>query len=373
MAAMHKAKPKMMKKDTVDIRWTTRAFFAALISLVLFAGCSGIGPPTVDRDRFDYVSAISESWKRQTLLNLIKTRYLDAPVFMDVTSVISQYALEGEIEMGFEWDDADTQTLGGGRAMYTDRPTISYAPLIGENFARSLLRPIPIGTVLLLVQSGYPIDYVLRICIQGINGLDNRSSRISPQNGDPEFYELLSLLRQIQQTDRIRMRSRIIDNKEVVVMFFREPKTEVEAKNLKKALNLLGLRPEAREFRIVHGYLAENDSEISILSRSMIQIMSDYSSYIDVPDSDITEGRVSAANREGVETQAQFQPLIRVGCSVSEPEDAFVAVPYRNHWFFIDDRDINSKRTFYFLMVMFSFTERSDAGRALPVLTVPTN
>ena len=31
-----------------------------LISVLLFAGCTGIGPPTVDRDRFDSVSAISE-------------------------------------------------------------------------------------------------------------------------------------------------------------------------------------------------------------------------------------------------------------------------------------------------------------------------
>jgi hypothetical protein len=59
--------------------------------------------------------------------------------------------------------------------------------------------------------------------------------------------------------------------------------------------------------------------------------------------------------------------------SVSEPEDAFIAVPYRDHWFFIDDRDIWSKRTFYFLMLMFSFTERSDSAQAMPVLTVPTN
>ena len=352
--------------------WAMRAFFATLIFCLIFVGCAGIGPPTVDRDRFDYVSAISESWKRQTLLNLVKTRYLDAPVFMDVSSVINQYALEGEIELGFEWADVNTQTLGG-RTMYTDRPTISYTPLMGENFARSLLRPIPIGTVLLLIQSGYPIDNVFRICTQGINGLDNRSSRITTRHGDPEFYELLGLLRQIQKMDGIRMRSRIIDNRETVVMFFREPKTEDDARTLKRAMQLLGVNPDAREFRIVNGYLAENDSEIAVLSRSMIQIMSEYASYIEVPDSDISEGRINAANRESAEIEAQLPPLIQVHCSVSKPDDAFIAVPYRNHWFYIDDRDIHSKRTFYFLMVMFSFTERGDIGQATPVLTVPTN
>jgi hypothetical protein len=120
----------MSYKDTMNnMGWSMQVRITVLISVLLFAGCTGIGPPTVDRDRFDYVSAVSESWKLQTLLNLVKIRYLDAPVFMDVASVISQYALEGEIEMGFEWEDANTQTFGG-RAMYTDRPTISYAPLM---------------------------------------------------------------------------------------------------------------------------------------------------------------------------------------------------------------------------------------------------
>ena len=49
--------------------------------LLLLSACTAIGPPTVARDRFDYVNAMSESWKRQMLLNLVKIRYLDAPVF----------------------------------------------------------------------------------------------------------------------------------------------------------------------------------------------------------------------------------------------------------------------------------------------------
>src|SRR5262249_28446294 len=57
------------------------------LSVLFLTGCFTIGPRTVARDRFDYSTAISESWKRQTLLNLIKIRYADAPVFLDVTSI----------------------------------------------------------------------------------------------------------------------------------------------------------------------------------------------------------------------------------------------------------------------------------------------
>ena len=32
----------------------------ATLALILLAGCAGIGPGTVERDRFDYVNALSE-------------------------------------------------------------------------------------------------------------------------------------------------------------------------------------------------------------------------------------------------------------------------------------------------------------------------
>lgn len=48
-------------------------------SVLLIAGCASIGPGSVVRDRFDYVAAISDSWKRQMLQNLLRIRNSDAP------------------------------------------------------------------------------------------------------------------------------------------------------------------------------------------------------------------------------------------------------------------------------------------------------
>ena len=47
------------------------------------------------RDRFDYGQSVAESWKRQMLLNVVRIRYADAPIFIDVTSVINNYSLSG--------------------------------------------------------------------------------------------------------------------------------------------------------------------------------------------------------------------------------------------------------------------------------------
>jgi hypothetical protein len=68
--------------------------------LWIVTSCGSIGPTTVNRDRFDYITAISESWKQQTLLNIVKLRYADVPIFMEVGQVISGYELEGTLSAG---------------------------------------------------------------------------------------------------------------------------------------------------------------------------------------------------------------------------------------------------------------------------------
>ena len=353
---------------------------AALILLAaLFAGCAGIGPKTVARDRFDYVSAISESWKRQTHLHLVKTRYLDAPVFLDVGSVINQYAIEQEVGVGVSgefYNRGEPSFISpevGVKGRYTDRPTITYNPLMGENFARSVLKPVPNSAILLLVEAGYPIDYVLRICVQTINGLDNRrSGRVTLRAADPEFYELLSLLRRIQEMEAICVRAISVDGKETLSVLFRPPNEALTA-DLKRAMELLGLDPDAREFRVVSGSFATSNREIAILGRSMLQIFSAYASFIDVPESHVSQGRVVAAEQDNLATAAGFPPLIQVRSGSSKPNDVFVAVPYRDHWFWVDDQDIHSKGTFFFLMILFSFTERGVSGQAAPIVTIPTN
>lgn len=348
------------------------ATVAAMVLVAVYvAGCAGIGPKTIPRDRFEYVGAISESWKRQTLLNLLKTRYVDAPVFMDVASVINQYSLEGEIGVGFEWEKTTTKTLRG-LGKYSDRPTITYSPLLGERFARSFLTPIPIPGILLLMQAGYPADYVLRICAQALNGIENRyRGALMARDADPEFYELLSLFHDLQLMDGIGMRKKSVNDKERVVMFFRPEGNEAEREKIERLMKLLGLKKDVLEFVVVFGRFPTEDTQIAILSRSILQIMVEYASCIDVPESDVAEGRTGANREESQESR--FPPLIKVHNSPSRPQHAHVAVPYRDRWFWIDDRDTCSKNTFYFLMILFSFTERGESEQRGPVLTVPTN
>jgi hypothetical protein len=74
-------------------------FGTAVLALAL-SGCAGVGPRTVGVDRFDYSSAIADSWNEQTLLNIVKIRYSDLPVFVDVSSVVAGYSLQTGVTVG---------------------------------------------------------------------------------------------------------------------------------------------------------------------------------------------------------------------------------------------------------------------------------
>ena len=343
-----------------------------MFALILLAGCSGIGPGSVERDRFDYVNALSSSWKKQILLNLVKIRYLDAPVFLDVSSVISQYAVEGKIDLGASWNDpilGDSQMLGGS-GKYTDRPTITYSPLTGDKFSRDLMTPIPIKGFLFLIQSEYPVDFLFRIGVQTINGVDNRfGAQVMGKTADPRFRRLIEAMRRIQKSGGLGMRVKPMGDKKAVVVFFRSKFSDEIAKDVNTVQQILGLSPDAKEIRVVYGAFAADDKEIAMLTRSMLQIMIELASYIDVPAKDIEEGRVAKFSDKNA---SDMPPLIRVQSGASRPEDALVAVPYRDDWFWIDDTDIASKRMFSFLMLLFSLTETGEKTGA-PIVTVPTN
>ncbi len=341
--------------------------------MLMFSGCASIGPRTVARDRFDYVEAISDSWQRQMLLNLLKVRYADAPVFLDVTSVISSYEFHGQAGVfGQEAPEgrAGDSFIGGNiNGSYTDRPTITYAPLSSDKFARSLMAPIPITGIVLLLQAGYPADIVLRVCTNSINGLPNSYGGRGARRGDARYMELLELLRKQQEEGLLGVYVVKEGDQQVVKMSLRESSHAASSVRLQRIAELVGIDRSVTEFTVVHGAQSRSRDEIAFASRSMMQILVDVGSYVDVPDKDREEGRVYMPDR-GEEIERLFPALLHVHSGDKAPVDAHIAVRYRDGWFWIDDRDHTSKAAFNFLMLLFSLTETGSAQVA-PVVTVP--
>jgi hypothetical protein len=356
-----------MRKKT---KFVSIFFMAAALSLT---GCAGIGPGTVTRDRFDYTTALSDSWKSQMLINMVKLRYGDAPIFLDVASVINSYEVAGSGSFGASWfrqPNSSSQNLGVS-GTYANRPTITYSPLTGERFARSLMGPIPASSILNLIQSGYPADLVFRVLVQSINGVRNRfGGAAAARSADPDFYSLIEKMRRLQASGVIGLRIQKVNEAETTVIVFSgkaDEKIEADVAEIKK---ILGLDPGAREFKVVYGMVQANDKEIAILSRSMLQVLSDLASYIEAPEIDVTEKRVNPGLKDELAGGVPVAPLVRIYSSSHGPDDAFVAVPYNKHWFWIDNKDLPSKQIFSFLMFVFTLVETGGKEGA-PVVTIP--
>ncbi len=354
----------------------SRSLWPVIVGLLLVAGCASIGPGTIDRDRFDYVTALAESWKSQMLLNIVKLRYGDTPVFLDVPSVIDQYAIQGSINLQAGWNTSitggDTQTLGVQGA-YVERPTITYTPLSGDKFTRGLLTPIPPASVLFLLQSGWPVKLLFGLCVKSVNDIDNNSTApgfVRPP--DPRFPELVELLGRIQRSGAVGTRLVKKDKWEAAMMTFRRRVDPNVMRDLAAVRKLMGVDPNATETTVTYGSAPTAPNEIAILTRSIMEIIIEMASQIDVPDEHVTEGRTYATLPQVGSGESQVPPFSRVHAGKEKPAHAFAAIRNRGHWYWIDDRDRLSKVHFTFLMVLFSLTETGTPPQA-PLITVPIN
>jgi len=334
-----------------------------------------IGPATIARDRFDYVSAISESWKDQMLLNIVKLRYADVPVFLDVSSVISQYGLEGIVNFSAGWNfvaPGDSQSFGGtGR--YAERPTITYTPLAGEKFTKSLLTPIPPPALLFLLQSGWPVRFLFHTCLKSVNDIYNRSSAaLWSRRADPEFEQLLDALERIQRAGGLALRVQRGDKQEASIVVFRSKVDAAIGKEKATVSRLLNLNPRASEFTVSYGAAAKSDTEIAMLTRSILEIMIEMGAQTEIPQQHMEEERTiyPSVSSEGKDKKSGIQFRIRSG--KQKPHDAFAAINYRDHWFWVEQQDRSSKSTFTFLMILFSLVETGTVQGA-PIITVPIN
>jgi hypothetical protein len=130
-----------------------------LIFATLMSGYYSFGPDELRGTYPLYNAAIVDSQNEQFLQNIVRLHYRDPVFFLDVVSVTASLKMDlfaGLDQSAFDLNSggADILQLSGGGA-YTTAPTIAYAPLQGEGFVKSLLKPIAIEDVLRLAGSGW--------------------------------------------------------------------------------------------------------------------------------------------------------------------------------------------------------------------------
>ena len=249
-------------------------------------------------------------------------------------------------------------TLADADVKFTDRPTIAYAPITNQQFNLSFLTPIPPRAILFLMQTGWPVDLVFPLTVDAVNGLRSHvSAGANMRKGDTGFYRVIELLRKMQLSGAVGMRIlKEGDQKESTVLFFYRENlaAEIEAA-LRERNTILNLHREGNEVRVIYGLIPGIDRELSMLTRSMLHIKVELATLVEVPDHHVVEGRtIPSLFKTDGGGEARLKNLIDIRSGMEKPENVYTAVSYKDYWFWIDDRDFKSKRTFTFLMILFS-------------------
>jgi len=363
------------RRPTVPARRT--AFRCLALALLLApAACQSIGPGTVPRDRFEYSGSISDSWKRQLLLNVVKLRYLDPPIFVDIGQIVAGYSLETGVTAGGQLSSVDAiqgNSLAlGGSAKFTDRPTITYVPLTGNKFVKGLMTPLPPDSLFFMIQSGWPADGVLFAGLASINGLKNQETSITGVTPpDPDFMRVLELMRKIQLSAGVGLRVQVdAQKRQTSILTLRGPdasdETRADAAELRK---LLHLDPEANEFTLSFGSTQAGAKEVAVISRSLLHLLSTMAALVDVPAEDLTDHRATPG-WESAQGSDRLVRMIEIHSSKEKCDDAFVSINYRGHWYWIDDRDLKSKRVFAFMLMLFTLADTGEK-ESPPLITIP--
>ena len=361
-----------------------------LIAAALFviSGCAAQGAKRIPADRFDYNAAIAQSTREQMLLNIVRSRYLEVPVFLTVSSVLTQYEYDRSVGLGgiLEFGSGTTdRALGDANLRFSERPTITYLPVEGQEFSAHLLSDIPTDLIFAAAQAGWPVDVFMRIGIQRLGAVENMSFGELPASGyidsktqfAADFKKLKNFERMVQLifilSDRevIEVQEAEEDGKSERYLMLAEKIPEELRPMLSELRQLIGLTNRNR-FRITDRVTNIKDDEISIQTRSVMAMMEFMARGVEVPVEHLKDGWVidyGLQNSDG-EVAKGLIPF-RMRSSKNRPANVFAAVRFRDHWYYIDHADITSKRALSLIIVLFRLQAPTPSGAA-PILTLPT-
>jgi len=348
--------------------------FSLLVWLMI--GCSIAGPTSISRGRSDYTEVINRTDDEQLLMTIIRNRYGETFNTLAVTSVAASVRIKTNagINVGVGPSDnylGNLVPFSGGFA-YEENPTISYMPIEGEQYIRQLLSPIPLDLLLLLTRAAKRPALAFRMLVTRVNDLWNPVFLKSPSaKPDPRFNRFVELMTDLMDSGVLYFvkSSRKDIGFAVVIHDYAPTHTE----KVKEKLSLLDLSmPEDGKTDIILPIsLAVGESEwggISILTRSVSDVIEIMSASIDVPEDHAGSGLALRYPRKGFGEEG-----IRIQHSRKRPKHASVAVKYRESWFYIAETDQTTKLMFHIIRTLWSvrITETAAKSQTMPVLTIP--
>jgi hypothetical protein len=345
---------------------------------LILSGCVQLGPKLVQAGRNDYNQVLAQTDDEEMLLNLVRLRYADSPVVMEVTSVSTSFNWQQGVDAeGFQYEPNSVDSRVGvrGALKYSESPTITYTPLGGADFVRSVLTPIRLEALVLLARSGWSVERLLRVMVNRMNGVSNafQASGPTPRTAPPfeDFRRAAKALRELQNQGLLTSGYKG-DGDERRLALQIEPGAAGSAA-LGELSALTGLPAVGGTFPLDSSGKGRRSDALGLELRSMVGVMFYLSHAVDVPQRDIDAGRVAVTRTEGGEPfdwGLVVGDLLQIKSQDRPPANATIAVKYRDTWFYIDDTDTDSKYTFMLLQQLGAL-QAGNIERAAPVLTLP--
>jgi hypothetical protein len=358
-----------------------------LCAALVLQGCaSNFGPSSVRKERPNYNREIVQSHDEQMLLNLVRLRYRDTPLFVELTSVVTSYAFDQNLSLGaklFDGKVGDEYSAGAG-LLIGNRPTVTYLPLQGEEFAIRMLSPLPLDSIMLFSQTGWSVERLMLLCVQRINDLENAPSATGPTPvNKPEyeaFRDLAARLRRLAVAGRFGMNwdfgEDAADQSAYHMKFWltspADPKDPL-AKDAAAVRKALQIDPSLEEYNMTPFPYKRRPDEVGVRGRSLLGVLYFLSQSVEPPREHAESGLVTVtldAQGQAFDWGMLLKDTMRIRSSKERPAKAFVAVSHRGWWFYIADDDLTSKSSLSLLNFLFSLQSASGKGKS-PVLTLP--
>src|SRR5262245_4533179 len=365
------------------------AFRAARIPslLVLVAsGCTtGFGPRAIRGERPDYNRQIARAADAELLLNVVRLRYNDSPLFLELGGVVAQYTYDASLSVSGQISGSGSSgaTVGTGLA-YSEQPTITYTPLSGEEFATRMLAPIPLDAVMLFAQSGWSAERLLLVTVQRVNELFSAPTGSGPTPDQaPDYEAFADLSERFQRLELARLIGLNWEKAENEKQppgrnprfWLRRPPDSPSplADDLAAVRRDLDLDPGRNDFTLTAFPFDRQATEVGVRCRSLLGVLYFLSQAVDPPASDVEAGLVTVTKDDAgrpFDWPKVTGRVMTIHSSKERPGSAYVAVQHRGSWFYIADDDHSSKATFSLLTTLFSLQAATGKGKS-PLLTLP--
>ena len=144
------------------------------------------------------------------------------------------------------------------------RPTISYHPIIGKEFIKRMMTPVPLNVIFEMSLSGWDWQRVFNICVEQINSIKNVTvmpgSKSVHKLAFVRFYQITSLLKKLDEAEIIKI-GRDESINQLVIKIIQNPSFTHDISEFKQ---LLSLDDSKNIFKFENNVLNEDTETIVI-------------------------------------------------------------------------------------------------------------